>query len=357
MLFPVFQSRKSSPVIVVITPLRFTHSLSYFARCILVLTDSLLCPKFSDKEQVARRFLNTLPMHRRDPKTGAKKKRKQTELQTSEAVVPMRMPEIIPNPPSSEASPMSVSTPESSAASSPHPHPLNADMGTTNLHHAPDGLVGSLGFDLLQSGAVDMAIDADHLHAQEYLICLVAAWSPSPTERQRERRPSPQFGGSTPISPSPATPILWDQPLPINRDQSHRHRSKLAGSKSASSTARMPRKRKSRSQPSGESGSPSDDSADRSAESDEDIPDHMVDNAAAVIGIELLAGAQGIDFHRPARSSVELERVHATIRAEVAHYAADRYFAPDIEAAKRWVRSGQFAGLVKGLLVSREWDP
>ncbi len=80
----------------------------------------------------------------------------------------------------------------------------------------------------------------------------------------------------------------------------------------------------------------------------------MADNAAAVVGIELLAGAQGIDFHRPARSSQALEHVHATIRAEVAHYAADRYFAPDIEAAKGWVRSGRLSPLVKGLLVSRE---
>jgi histidine ammonia-lyase len=80
----------------------------------------------------------------------------------------------------------------------------------------------------------------------------------------------------------------------------------------------------------------------------------MAENAAAVIGIELLAAAQGIDFHRPARSSVELEQVHATIRAEVAHYSSDRYFAPDIEAAKRWVRSGHFSALVKALLISRQ---
>jgi histidine ammonia-lyase len=78
----------------------------------------------------------------------------------------------------------------------------------------------------------------------------------------------------------------------------------------------------------------------------------MVDNAAAVIGIELLAAAQGIDFHRPARSSEALEKVHAHIRATVPHYAADRYFAPDIDAAKHWVRGGQFAPLVSGVLPS-----
>ncbi len=80
----------------------------------------------------------------------------------------------------------------------------------------------------------------------------------------------------------------------------------------------------------------------------------MVDNAAAIVGIELLAAAQGIDFHRPARSSAALEQVHASIRSEVAFYAADRYFAPDIEAAKRWVRSGRFTPLVKQLLPSRD---
>lgn len=79
----------------------------------------------------------------------------------------------------------------------------------------------------------------------------------------------------------------------------------------------------------------------------------MVENAAAIVGIELIAAAQGIDFHRPARSSALLEQVHADIRTEVAHYAADRYFAPDIEAAKRWVMTGRFAPLVKHLLPSR----
>jgi histidine ammonia-lyase len=79
----------------------------------------------------------------------------------------------------------------------------------------------------------------------------------------------------------------------------------------------------------------------------------MVDNAAAVVGIELLAAAQGIDFHRPAQSSPDLEHVHARIRRDVPYYAADRYFAPDIEMATSWVTSGQFASLVSRILPSR----
>jgi histidine ammonia-lyase len=79
----------------------------------------------------------------------------------------------------------------------------------------------------------------------------------------------------------------------------------------------------------------------------------MVDNAAAVVGIELLAAAQGIDFHRPAQSSRGLEEVHAGIRRDVPFYAADRYFAPDIDAARSWVKSGRFTALVQRVLPSR----
>jgi histidine ammonia-lyase len=79
----------------------------------------------------------------------------------------------------------------------------------------------------------------------------------------------------------------------------------------------------------------------------------MVDNAAAVVGIELLAAAQGIDFHRPSQSSGRLEEVHAGIRRDVPFYAADRYFAPDIDAARSWVKSGRFTALVKRILPSR----
>ena len=79
----------------------------------------------------------------------------------------------------------------------------------------------------------------------------------------------------------------------------------------------------------------------------------MLDNAAAVVGIELLAAAQGIDFHRPARSSAPLEAAHTAIRAEVPFYAVDRYFSPDIERAQHWVRSGLLSAQVAHVLPSR----
>jgi histidine ammonia-lyase len=66
----------------------------------------------------------------------------------------------------------------------------------------------------------------------------------------------------------------------------------------------------------------------------------MVENATAVVGIELLAAAQGCDFHAPLASSEPLEAVRKTVRAEVPHLDHDRHFHPDMEAAIELVRSG-----------------
>jgi histidine ammonia-lyase len=72
----------------------------------------------------------------------------------------------------------------------------------------------------------------------------------------------------------------------------------------------------------------------------------MADNAAAVIGIELLAAAQGLEFHRPMRSSRSLERAVRLVRSQVPPYGVDRFFAPDIEAAKKLVTSGRMRALL-----------
>jgi histidine ammonia-lyase len=63
-------------------------------------------------------------------------------------------------------------------------------------------------------------------------------------------------------------------------------------------------------------------------------------NAAGAVGIELLAAAQGADFHAPLESSAALERTRAAIRAAVPHHDKDRYLAPDVAWAKTAVLDG-----------------
>ncbi|WP_180682498.1 histidine ammonia-lyase [Tepidicella baoligensis] len=69
----------------------------------------------------------------------------------------------------------------------------------------------------------------------------------------------------------------------------------------------------------------------------------MADNTATILGIEWLAAAQGVDFHRPLQTSPRLQKAQATLRAQVPFYERDRLFAPDIEAAKALVLAGQAA--------------
>lgn len=67
----------------------------------------------------------------------------------------------------------------------------------------------------------------------------------------------------------------------------------------------------------------------------------MAQNAASVVAIELLAAAQGCDFHAPLTSSVPLEAARARVRAEVPHLSDDRHFHPDLVAAIDLIHSGR----------------
>lgn len=69
----------------------------------------------------------------------------------------------------------------------------------------------------------------------------------------------------------------------------------------------------------------------------------MAHNTATVVGIELLAAAQGVDFHiqNGLSTSQKISQVHSQLRAVVDFYDKDRYFASDIEHAKQMVLSGE----------------
>jgi histidine ammonia-lyase len=76
-------------------------------------------------------------------------------------------------------------------------------------------------------------------------------------------------------------------------------------------------------------------------------------NAAGVVGIELLAAAQGCDFHAPLKSSPALEATRAEIRRHVPHYEADRYLADELRWAQDSVLEGALSGEVEAELFGR----
>src|SRR5450755_2733373 len=73
----------------------------------------------------------------------------------------------------------------------------------------------------------------------------------------------------------------------------------------------------------------------------------MIANTAHILGIELLAAAQGIEFLRPLVSSPPLEAAHALLRLQCAAMPTDRYLAPDIERATALVQGGSLARVLR----------
>ncbi len=73
-------------------------------------------------------------------------------------------------------------------------------------------------------------------------------------------------------------------------------------------------------------------------------------NTRAIVAIELLAAAEGIDFRRPLESSKPLETAHGLIREKVGPRQQDRVFGSDIDAVAELISAGAFDDLVPGLL-------
>jgi histidine ammonia-lyase len=66
-----------------------------------------------------------------------------------------------------------------------------------------------------------------------------------------------------------------------------------------------------------------------------------LDLLESVVAIELLCGAEGLEFHRPLRSGEGVERVHAAVRRVVPARTGDRPPAPDIDAIRALVAAGE----------------
>jgi histidine ammonia-lyase len=63
----------------------------------------------------------------------------------------------------------------------------------------------------------------------------------------------------------------------------------------------------------------------------------IIDNVQTILAIELLAACQGIELRRPLKSSAMLEKIISLVRQYVAFWQEDRYFSPDIHAAKELI--------------------
>ena len=72
----------------------------------------------------------------------------------------------------------------------------------------------------------------------------------------------------------------------------------------------------------------------------------MAENTRGVLAVEWLAACQGLDLRTGLKTSEKLEQARQALRAQVAHYDKDRFFAPDIEAAIALLAAGTLTGLL-----------
>ena len=73
----------------------------------------------------------------------------------------------------------------------------------------------------------------------------------------------------------------------------------------------------------------------------------IIDNAQAVLGIELIAGAQAVDFRKPLKPSPGVQAAYDVVRKHVAHLEEDRPLYDDINRLKEVVESGEILEAVE----------
>ena len=72
-------------------------------------------------------------------------------------------------------------------------------------------------------------------------------------------------------------------------------------------------------------------------------------NAAGVIAVELMAAAEGIDYHAPLKTSAKLREIHQIVRGHSPHFTADRYWADEMRDLQEAVLANEIGGDVIGL--------
>jgi histidine ammonia-lyase len=78
----------------------------------------------------------------------------------------------------------------------------------------------------------------------------------------------------------------------------------------------------------------------------------MLDNADCTVAIELLAAAQGIEFHRPQKSSPDIESVITALRKVSPTFVADRSLSSDITRVAAMIDGGRFCEHAASVLPS-----
>lgn len=73
----------------------------------------------------------------------------------------------------------------------------------------------------------------------------------------------------------------------------------------------------------------------------------ILENVERIIAVELMCGAQGIDFHHPLKPGIGTTTAHESLRKIISKVEKDRIMYEDIETATRLVQSGDLVHIVE----------
>jgi histidine ammonia-lyase len=74
---------------------------------------------------------------------------------------------------------------------------------------------------------------------------------------------------------------------------------------------------------------------------------HSLENAARVVGLEVLAAAQGLEFLKPLRPGAGPRAAYEFVRSGIPPLVEDRSLAPDANRILEWMATGQLLGAVE----------
>jgi histidine ammonia-lyase len=69
----------------------------------------------------------------------------------------------------------------------------------------------------------------------------------------------------------------------------------------------------------------------------------IVRNVAGIVAVELIAAAQGVDYHAPLKTSGQLQLLHSKVRSISPRLESDRYWADEMAALQAAVLAGSFS--------------
>ena len=71
----------------------------------------------------------------------------------------------------------------------------------------------------------------------------------------------------------------------------------------------------------------------------------VIENLEKILAIELICSAQALDYYKPLKSGLKMNKCYNYIRSKIDHCEKDKIFSEDIESAIKIIKSNKLVEL------------